>query len=58
MFTSGDKIINNFTKAKREIVQIESVKNYPTPITVYVLDDGTRWDTEHIKRCFRLASYN
>jgi hypothetical protein len=58
MFTQGDKIINNFTKTKREIVQVELVENYPSPITVYVLDNGERWDTEHMERCFRLASYN
>ena len=30
------------------VIHIDFAKNYPEPITVYVLSDGSRWNTEQL----------
>ena len=35
---------NKNTGELRQLVRVETIKSFPENITVYVLDDGTRWE--------------
>ena len=36
---------NKNTGELRQLVRVETIKSFPENITVYVLDDGTRWES-------------
>ncbi len=42
----GKKFQNRNTKKMNVLEKIDSVKNSPENITVYIFDDGSRWDAE------------